>query len=73
MERQPAPARAGSFVTGNLTGVQGFARTRGPAERLHDVVDALLYIHRRTHEHEYTGPDDGLEGRDEEVDHDGQA
>jgi hypothetical protein len=28
-----------------------------PADRVQDVVNALLYVHRRTHEHEYTGPD----------------
>jgi hypothetical protein len=30
------------------------------AARVPEVVDALLYIHRRTHEHEYEGPDAGL-------------
>jgi hypothetical protein len=32
-----------------------------PADRVQDVVNALIYVHRRTHEHEYTGPDAGLE------------
>ena len=36
------------------------ARLGIPADRVQDVVDALLYVHRRTHEHEYTGPDAGL-------------
>jgi hypothetical protein len=27
-----------------------------PADRVHDVVDALLYVHRRTHEREYEAP-----------------
>ena len=33
-----------------------------PADKksLVDIVDALLYIQRRTHEHDWQGPDDGL-------------
>jgi len=35
-------------------------------ESLLEIVDALLYIQRRTHEHDWQGPDDGLpeEGKD---------
>ena len=29
-------------------------------------VDALLYVQRRTHEHDWEGPDDGLEGLEED-------
>ena len=29
-------------------------------ESVLDIVDALLYIQRRTHEHDWQGPDDGL-------------
>ena len=30
-------------------------------ESILDIVDALLYIQRRTHEHDWQGPDDGLD------------
>ena len=29
-------------------------------ETLLEIVDALLYVRRRTHEHDWQGPDDGL-------------
>ena len=28
-----------------------------PADRILDVVEALLYVHRRTHEHDYEAAD----------------
>jgi hypothetical protein len=34
----------------------------GDKESVLSLVDALLFVQRRTHEHDWQGPDDGLEG-----------
>lgn len=51
---QLAAENATRFLDSRITQV------RVPLSRLHLVAEALLYVYRRTHEHDFCGPDDGL-------------